>query len=67
MGKTRCRVKICLGGGGVKGVGGGGVKHSYKVAVGTGRAVFRDRVRMLTALRMWSCTLTAALDKPKNH
>lgn len=45
----------------------GGIKHSYKVAVGTGRAVFHDRVRMLTALRMRSCTLTAALDKPKNH
>lgn len=47
--------------------GWGGIKHSCKVAVGTGRVVFRDRVRMLTALRMWSCTLTAALDKPQNH
>lgn len=47
--------------------GGGGFKHSYKVAVGTGNAVFHNRVRMLTALRLWSCTLTAALDKPKSH
>lgn len=43
------------------------VKHSYKVGVGTGHAVFYDRVHMLTALRLWSCTLTAALDKPKSH
>lgn len=34
----------------------GGVKHSYKVAVETGQAVFHDRVHMLTALRLWSCT-----------
>lgn len=45
----------------------GGVKHSYKVAVGTGKAVFHDRVHMLTALRLWSCTLTTALDKPKSR
>lgn len=44
-----------------------GVKHSYKVGVGTGKAVFHDRVHMLTALRLWSYTLTAALDKPKSH
>lgn len=50
-GRMRFRGQICLGGG-----GGGGVKHSYKVAVGTGEAVFLDRVHILTALRLWSCT-----------
>lgn len=45
----------------------GGVQDSYKVAVGTVGAVFHDCVHMLTALRLWSCTLTAALDKPKSH
>lgn len=31
--------------------------------MGTGQAVFQDRVHVLTALRLWSCTFTAALDK----
>lgn len=45
----------------------GGVKHSYKVAVGTVKTVFHGHVHMLTALRLWSCILTAALDKPKSQ
>lgn len=44
-----------------------GVKHSCQVAVGTVEAVFHNRVHMLTALHLWSCNLTAALNKAKSH
>lgn len=48
--------QICLGEGGC-------AEHSYKVAVGTVKAVFHERVHMLTALRFRSVFLTASLEK----
>lgn len=61
-GGEQYRGQICLGE-----EGRGSIKHSCNVAVGTVKAVFHNRVHMLTALLLWCCTLTAALNNARSH